>query len=99
MCSGGSKSIDAGNGVSLFVKERKEWSAFVRGFRLGERRLRREGLGRGQLHGGREGEKERGERESWRRRWGVEDGAKDAGQGPMWVVVKSGVERIKRGEA
>ncbi|OAK93812.1 hypothetical protein IQ06DRAFT_91784 [Phaeosphaeriaceae sp. SRC1lsM3a] len=92
VCSGGSKSIDAGNGVSLFVKERREWVAFMRGYKRGAR-------GAGELMRGKERENERRWREGWRARWGLDSDGKEGGQGPMWVVVKSGVERIKRGEA
>jgi hypothetical protein len=38
----------------------------------------------------------------WRGRCGFgseAEGGKEGGQGPMWVLVKSGVERIRRGEA
>jgi hypothetical protein len=91
ICSG-SQPIDAGNGVVLFVKERSEWDAFMRGYRCQGRRV-------GELMRGRERETERGWREGWRRRCGVDGKGREVNAGPMWVLVKSAVGRIARGEA
>ncbi|KAF1935056.1 hypothetical protein EJ02DRAFT_460710 [Clathrospora elynae] len=89
--SGGSQPIDAGNGVVVFVKERREWEGFMRGYR-------RQGRRAGELMGTRQREMERGWRDAWRARCGlgVEGGKKE---GPMWVLVKSAVGKIVKGEA
>jgi hypothetical protein len=80
----------------LFVKERSEWEAFMRGYRWQGRRA-------GELMKGREREIERGWRDGWRRRCGVDSEGgmrvKEVNAGPMWVLVKSAVARIVRGEA
>ncbi|KAH8722512.1 hypothetical protein GQ44DRAFT_711911 [Phaeosphaeriaceae sp. PMI808] len=94
ICSA-SQPIDAGNGVVLFVKERREWDAFMRGYKRAGKRV-------GMLLRGRERETEREWRDGWMRRWGVEGGGggrKEGNAGPMWVVVKSAVGRIVGGEA
>ncbi|KAF2824827.1 hypothetical protein CC86DRAFT_296182 [Ophiobolus disseminans] len=92
ICSG-SQPIDAGNGVVLFVKERSEWDAFMRGYR-------RQGKRAGQLMRFVERDTERGWREMWRRRCGGEEaGRKEGSAGPMWVLVRSAVAKIGRGEA
>lgn len=91
----GSQGIDAGNGVVVFVKERGEWEAFMRGYRRGGRRV-------GELLGGREREVERGWREGWKVKCGIDAGngnLKEVNAGPMWVLVKGAVGRICRGEA
>jgi hypothetical protein len=91
--SGGSQPIDAGNGVTVFVKERKEWDAFMAGYR-------RQGKRAGQLERLRQKDTERGWREMWRVKCGMEEsGGKEGGAGPMWVLVKSAVGRIVKGEA
>lgn len=102
-----SQPIDAGNGVVLFVKERKEWDAFLSGYR-------RQGKRAGQLLKSKEKEREREWREKWRRRCAGEDegssgssseegrkkgSLREAYAGPMWVLVKSAVARIVKGEA
>jgi hypothetical protein len=98
VCAAGSRPIDAGNGVVVFVKERREWEAVMRGYR-------RQGKRAGELVRTKEKEVERRWREMWRGKCnsgGGEEGvglAKEGGQGPMWYLVKSGVERIRRGEA
>lgn len=89
MCAN-SRGIDAGNGVVLFVRERSEWVAFLRGYKRQGRRagvLVREG----------EREVERKQREGWRGRCGVGEGK--GGEGAYWVLVRGAVERIRRGEA
>ena len=92
ICSA-SQPIDAGNGVVLFVKERTEWDAFMRGYR-------RQGKRAGQLMRLKEKDTERAWRESWKRRCGCEgEGRKEVNAGPMWVLVKSAVGKIARGEA
>lgn len=96
MCSS-SQPIDAGNGVVLFVKERSEWDAFMRGYR-------RQGKRAGQLMRLVERDTEKGWREMWKRRCGFEgDGLgnvkKEVNAGPMWVLVKSAVGKIVKGEA
>lgn len=94
--SGGSKAIDAGNGVRIWVKENRMWGAFMRGWRRGERKYGRGELGiKGKIVLGKEGDGLG--REKWRRRCGLEGEGK--GQGPMWVCVRAGVERILRGDA
>ncbi|KAF2875520.1 hypothetical protein BDV95DRAFT_591008 [Massariosphaeria phaeospora] len=53
-----SKGVDAGNGVRVYVEERVEWRAFVKGFRQGSGSMRGSGGSRGWakgfLHGGRQ---------------------------------------------
>ena len=92
--SGGSQPIDAGNGVVIFVKERKEWDAFLTGYR-------RQGKRAGQLMRLKQKDTERGWREAWKRKCGVDDGEakKEVNAGPMYVLVKSAVARIVKGEA
>lgn len=97
--SGGSQPIDAGNGVVVFVKERSEWHAFLTGYR-------RQGKRAGQLMRLKQKDTERGWREAWKRTCGVVvegEGVggtkKEVNAGPMWVLVKSAVARIVRGEA
>ncbi len=98
--SGGSRSIDAGNGVVIFVKERREWDAFLRGYR-------RQGKRAGQLMKLQQKDTERMWREAWKRKCaGDEDGRQgmlvgklEANAGPMEVLVRSAVARIVRGEA
>jgi hypothetical protein len=95
VCSQGSRGIDAGNGVVVFVKERREWEAVMRGYR-------RQGKRAGELVRTREKDVEKRWRDMWRGRCGFgreAEGGKEGGQGPMWVLVKSGVERIRKGEA
>ncbi|KAH7082282.1 hypothetical protein FB567DRAFT_530941 [Paraphoma chrysanthemicola] len=94
VCSA-SQSIDAGNGVVLFVKERPEWDAFMRGYR-------RQGKRAGQLMRLKEKDMERSWREKWKTTCGFESGAhplKEVNAGPMWVLVKTAVGRIVKGEA
>ena len=55
--SGGSQPIDAGNGVIIFVKERKEWDAFMAGYR-------RQGKRAGQLMKHKQKDTERGWRDA-----------------------------------
>lgn len=93
--SGGSQPIDAGNGVVVFVKERSEWDAFLRGYR-------RQGKRAGQLMRLKQKDTERVWRDAWKRKCGMEElleGKKEVNAGPMWVLVKSAVARIVRGEA
>ncbi|KAH3939604.1 hypothetical protein HBH70_224850 [Parastagonospora nodorum] len=89
-----SRGIDAGNGVTLFVRERSEWVSFVRGYK-------RQGKRAGELMREGERERERKEREGWRGRCGLGEGmgGRDGGQGAYWVLVRGAVERIRRGEA
>lgn len=98
-----SAPIDAGNGVVIFVKERKEWTAFMRGYRRQGKR------GAGQLLKEKQQSVERGWKEEWKRKCGLSgEGGDSPGKGtakreinagPMWVLVKSAVGRIVRGEA
>lgn len=97
----GSQGIDAGNGVVLYVKERSEWVAFMRGYKQQGRRA-------GELLGEVEREVERGWRGEWRGKcgFGNDEGRgsgigslKGGGAGPVWVLVKGVVGRICRGEA
>ncbi|KAF2125700.1 hypothetical protein P153DRAFT_299138 [Dothidotthia symphoricarpi CBS 119687] len=94
-----SQPIDAGNGVVVFVKERPEWECFMRGYKQQGRR------GAGQLLKVQQQSTERGWKEEWKRKCGLEDGdgrgnaKKEVNAGPMWVLVKSAVARIVRGEA
>ena len=91
--SGGSQPIDAGNGVVIFVQERREWDAFMAGYR-------RQGKRSGQLMRLKQKDTERGWREAWKRKCGMEDlNGKEVNAGPMWVLVKSAVAKIVRGEA
>lgn len=92
--SGGSQPIDAGNGVTLFVKERREWNAFLAGYKRQEKRA-------GVLTKLRQKETEREWREAWKRSCGMEGvgGKRDMNAGPMWVLVKSVMGKIKQGEA
>ncbi|KAF1829637.1 hypothetical protein BDW02DRAFT_138544 [Decorospora gaudefroyi] len=91
--SGGSQPIDAGNGVVIFVKERPEWHAFLAGYR-------RQGKRAGQLMRLKQKDTEREWREAWKRTCGMEDGGgKEGNAGPMWVLVKSAVAKIVKGEA
>jgi hypothetical protein len=91
--SGGSQPIDAGNGVVVFVKERSEWDAFMAGYR-------RQGKRAGQLMRLKQKDTERGWREAWKRKCGMEEvGGKEVNAGPMWVLVKSAVAKIVKGEA
>jgi hypothetical protein len=91
--SGGSQPIDAGNGVVVFVKERREWDAFLAGYR-------RQGKRAGQLMRLKQKDTERGWREAWKRKCGMEEGEKkEVNAGPMWVLVKSAVAKIVKGEA
>ncbi|CAO2653250.1 Nn.00g026610.m01.CDS01 [Neocucurbitaria sp. VM-36] len=92
--SGGSQPIDAGNGVVIFVKERTEWDAFLRGYR-------RQGKRAGQLMKLKQKDTERVWRDAWKRKCGMDelDGKKEVNAGPMWVLVKSAIVRIVRGEA
>lgn len=92
--SGGSQPIDAGNGVVIFVKERNEWDAFLRGYR-------RQGKRAGQLMRSQQKDTERAWREAWKRKCGMDDmdGKKEVNAGPMWVLVKSAIVRIVKGEA
>ena len=82
----------------LFVKERSEWDAFMRGYR-------RQGKRAGQLMRLKEKDTERAWREKWKRRCGFDEGVgggrnlKEVNAGPMWVLVKSAVGRIVKGEA
>lgn len=93
VCSNGSRGIDAGNGVVIFVRERREWMSFMRGYR-------RQGKRAGELMRCKEKDVERGWREKWRGRCGLDvEERKEGGQGPYWVLVRSGVERIRKGEA
>lgn len=92
-----SAPIDAGNGVVIFVKERREWTAFMRGYRRQGKR------GAGQLLKEKQQSVERGWKDEWKRKCGVKDeegkGRREVNAGPMWVLVKSAVGRIVRGEA
>lgn len=92
--SGGSQPIDAGNGVVIFVKERREWDAFLTGYR-------RQGKRAGQLMKLTQKDTERVWRDAWKRKCGMDDvdGKKEVNAGPMWVLVKSAVAKIVRGEA
>lgn len=93
--SGGSQPIDAGNGVVIFVKERTEWDAFLRGYR-------RQGKRAGQLMKLKQKDTERVWRDAWKRKCGMDellDGKKEVNAGPMWVLVKSAIARIVKGEA
>lgn len=95
--SGQARGIDAGNGVRIWVKEKREWGAFMKGWRRGERKYGRGELGiKGKMVLGKEGDGLG--RDKWRRRCGLES-EEGQGQGPMWVCVRAGVERILRGEA
>jgi hypothetical protein len=99
-----SAGIDAGNGVVIFVRERREWDAFMRGYtRQGKR-------GAGQLLKEKQQSVERGWKEDWKRKCGLggelvgegpgaAKGRREVNAGPMWVLVKSAVGRIVRGEA
>jgi hypothetical protein len=97
-----SAPIDAGNGVVIFVKERKEWTAFMRGYRRQGKR------GAGQLLKEKQQSVERGWKDEWKRKCGlVGEGSespkgsakREVNAGPMWVLVKSAVGKIVRGEA
>ncbi|KAF1924550.1 uncharacterized protein M421DRAFT_424684 [Didymella exigua CBS 183.55] len=98
-----SAPIDAGNGVVIFVKERKEWTAFMRGYRRQGKR------GAGQLLKEKQQSVERGWKDEWKRKCGLVGEGGDApgkasarrevNAGPMWVLVKSAVGTIVRGEA
>ncbi|KAF9690783.1 hypothetical protein EKO04_011079 [Ascochyta lentis] len=97
-----SAPIDAGNGVVIFVKERREWTAFMRGYRRQGKR------GAGQLLKEKQQSVERGWKEEWKRKCGLSGEGDSPGKGsakrevnagPMWVLVKSAVGRIVRGEA
>jgi hypothetical protein len=98
-----SAPIDAGNGVVIFVKERKEWTAFMRGYRRQGKRSA------GQLLKEKQQSVERGWKEEWKRKCGLSgEGGDSPGKGsakrevnagPMWVLVKSAVNKIVRGEA
>ncbi|KAF2628147.1 hypothetical protein BU25DRAFT_40682 [Macroventuria anomochaeta] len=98
-----SAPIDAGNGVGIFVKERKEWTAFMRGYKRQGKR------GAGQLLKEKQQSVERGWKEEWKRKCGLsgEGGGspgkgsakREVNAGPMWVLVKGAVGRIVRGEA
>lgn len=91
--SGGSQPIDAGNGVVVFVKERKEWDAFLAGYR-------RQGKRAGQLMRLKQKDTERGWRDAWKRKCGMEElGGKEVNAGPMWVLVKAAIAKIVKGEA
>ncbi|KAL6709276.1 hypothetical protein ACN47E_001683 [Coniothyrium glycines] len=92
--SGGSQPIDAGNGVVLFVKERREWDAFLAGYR-------RQGKRAGQLMKLKQKDTERIWRDAWKKKCGMDDveSKKEVNAGPMWVLVKSAVAKIVRGEA
>jgi hypothetical protein len=91
--SGGSQPIDAGNGVVVFVKERTEWDAFMAGYRRNAKRA-------GQLMRLIQKKTEKGWRDAWKRKCGMEDlGGKEVNAGPMWVLVKSAVAKIVKGEA
>ena len=93
--SGGSRPIDAGNGVVIFVKERREWDAFLRGYR-------RQGKRAGQLMKLQQKDTEREWREAWKRKCGVTErmqGKTEVNEGPMQVLVRCAVARILRGEA
>ena len=91
--SGGSQPIDAGNGVVVFVKERSEWNAFMAGYR-------RQGKRAGQLMRLKQKDTERGWRDAWKKKCGLEDlGGREVNAGPMFVLVKSAVAKIVRGEA
>lgn len=92
--SRGSQPIDAGNGVIIFVKERSEWDAFLTGYR-------RQGKRAGQLMRLKQKDTERVWRDAWKRKCGMDDldGKKEVNAGPMWVLVKSAVAKIVRGEA
>jgi hypothetical protein len=92
VCSG-SQPIDAGNGVVLFVRERKEWDAFLKGYRQQGRRA-------GQLMKLKQKDTEREWREKWKRKCGdAGDARKEVNAGPMWVLVKCAIQRIIKGEA
>lgn len=97
-----SAPIDAGNGVVVFVKERREWDAFMRGYRRQGKRSA------GQLLKEKQQSVERGWKDEWKRKCGLGGDERDQGRGsakrevnagPMWVLVKSAVGRITRGEA
>ena len=98
-----SAPIDAGNGVVIFVKERREWTAFMRGYRRQGKR------GAGQLLKEKQQNVERAWKDEWKRKCGLSsEGGGSPGKGsakreinagPMWVLVKSAVGRIVRGEA
>ena len=97
-----SAPIDAGNGVVIFVKERKEWTAFMRGYRRQGKRSA------GQLLKEKQQSVERGWKDEWKRKCGLSGEGDSPGKGsakrevnagPMWVLVKSAVGRIVRGEA
>ena len=92
--SGGSQPIDAGNGVVIFVKERSEWDAFLTGYR-------RQGKRAGQLMRCKQKDTERMWRDAWKRKCGMDglDGKREVNAGPMWVLVKSAIAKIVRGEA
>ncbi|OAL52956.1 hypothetical protein IQ07DRAFT_347096 [Pyrenochaeta sp. DS3sAY3a] len=92
--SGGSQPIDAGNGVVIFVKERKEWDAFLKGYR-------RQGKRAGQLLKLKQKETEKVWKDQWRKKCGMPEGEakREVNAGPMWVLVKSAVLRIVKGEA
>ena len=91
--SGGSQPIDAGNGVVVFIKERREWDAFMAGYRRQSKRA-------GQLMRLTEKDTERSWRNAWKKKCGMEDlGGKEVNAGPMWVLVKSAVAKIVKGEA
>lgn len=92
--SGGSQPIDAGNGVVIFVKERKEWDAFLKGYR-------RQGKRAGQLLKLKQKETEKVWKDQWRMKCGMPEGdaKREVNAGPMWVLVKSAVLRIVKGEA
>ncbi|KAF2850115.1 hypothetical protein T440DRAFT_468806 [Plenodomus tracheiphilus IPT5] len=92
--SGGSQPMDAGNGVVIFVKERSEWDAFLTGYR-------RQGKRAGQLMRLKQKDTERVWRDAWKRKCGMDDldGKKEVNAGPMWVLVKSAIAKIVRGEA
>ncbi|KAJ8116964.1 hypothetical protein OPT61_g1728 [Boeremia exigua] len=97
-----SAPIDAGNGVVIFVKERREWIAFMRGYRRQGKR------GAGQLLKEKQQSVERGWKEEWKRKCGLGGEGESPGKGsakrevnagPMWVLVKSAVGRIAKDEA
>ena len=82
--SGGSQPIDAGNGV---VK------AFMAGYR-------RQGKRAGQLMKLKQKDTERDWRNAWKRKCGMDEGGgKEVNAGPMWVLVKSAIVKIVKGEA
>ena len=96
-----SAPIDAGNGVVIFVKERKEWIAFMRGYRRQGKRSA------GQLLKEKQSSVERAWKDDWKRKCGLGgeespgkgSAKREVNAGPMWVLVKSAVGRITRGEA